>query len=263
MEKAEEQALADLYSPQLRAAGCVYAEEEAALIAGAAASPPEAEELLRRRLAGQPLEYVLGWAGFCGLRIAVVPGVFIPRRRTEFLAGAAVTAARTLPSPVVLDLCCGSGAISAVLAAAMPEAELHAADRSPEAVACARGNLAGRAAVWEGDLFSALPDRLRGHLNVVVANAPYVPTEEMGFLPQEARRYEPRLSLDGGAGGLAVLRAIAAAAPAWLAAGGQLLLECSEEQAPRLSPELAAAGFTAAIRRNEDAGATILCGVLG
>ena len=263
MRKTQQQALADLYSPQLRAAGCVFAEEEAAKIAGAAASPREAEELLRRRLAGQPLEYVLGWAGFCGLRIAVCPGVFIPRRRTEFLAGAAVAAAGALPSPVVLDLCCGSGAISAVLAAAVPDAELHAADRSRAAVECARGNLAGQAAVWEGDLFSALPGRLRGHLDVVVANAPYVPTEEIGLLPREARLHEPRLSLDGGAGGLALLGDIAAAAPAWLAANGQLLLECSEEQAPRLGLELAAAGFTAAIRRDEDAGATILCGALG
>src|SRR5919198_868550 len=101
---------------RLRAAGCVFAEDEALLLISAAGSPGELAAMVDRRIAGLPLEHVLGWAEFCGLRIAVDPEVFVPRRRTELLVRQAIALAR--PGAVVVDLCCGSGAVGAALAAA-------------------------------------------------------------------------------------------------------------------------------------------------
>ena len=110
---------------RLRAAGCVFAEDEAGLLIAAARNPAELARLVDQRAAGMPLEQVLGWAEFCGLRIAVEPGVFAPRRRTEFLAGQAIALAcrdRASLPPVVVDLCCGSGAVAA---AGSEDARLH------------------------------------------------------------------------------------------------------------------------------------------
>lgn len=235
----------------LRAAGCVFAEDEAHLLMEAATSESELATMVDRRAAGEPLEHVLGWAEFCGLRIAIDPGVFVPRRRTEFLVARAVELVRlTPPTPVVLDLCCGSGAVGAALAAAVPGLELYAADIDPAAVRCARRNVSR---VYEGDLFDPLPLSLRGRVDVVVANTPYVPTTEIRLLPPEARLHEPRVALDGGADGLDTYRRVAAATPEWLAPGGHLLVETSESQAAAataiataagLKPELASDGET-------------------
>jgi release factor glutamine methyltransferase len=174
-----------------------------------------------QRAAGLPLEQVLGWAEFCGLRITVAPGVFVPRRRTEFLVQQALALAR--PGALIVDLCCGAGAIGAALAAGVERAEVHAADIDPAAVRCARQNLpAGR--VYQGDLYEPLPAALRGRVQVLTANVPYVPTGEIGYLPPEARVHEPPAALDGGPDGLDVLRRVAAGAPGWLAPGGHLLI---------------------------------------
>src|ERR1022692_3801195 len=126
---------------RLRAAGCVFAEDEARLLIAAARTPADLAGLVDRRVAGLPLEHVLGWAEFCGLRIAVDAGVFVPRRRTEFLVREAAAACR--PGAVVVDLCCGSGAVGAALAVAVGRVELHATDIDPAAVRCARRNVAG------------------------------------------------------------------------------------------------------------------------
>src|SRR5919201_2098649 len=229
---------------RLRAAGCVFAEDEARLLMSAARTPAELDVMVGQRAAGLPLEQVLGWAGFCGLRIAVTPGVFVPRRRTELLVRQAVARAR--PGAVIVDLCCGAGAIGAALAAAVDRAEVHAADIDPAAVRCARQNLpAGR--VYQGDLYDALPARLRGRVAILAANVPYVPSDEIAFLPPEARAHEPRAALDGGADGLDVLRRVAAGAAAWLAPGGHLLSETSERQAPLAEAVFTASGLTARV----------------
>ncbi|UUZ86258.1 putative protein N(5)-glutamine methyltransferase [Paenibacillus sp. P26] len=181
---------------RLRSAGCVFAEEEARSLFSAAQGPEELASMADRRAAGSPLEHVIGWTEFCGLRIAVEPDVFVPRQRTEFLARHAVSLAQ--PGAVVLDLCCGSGALGAVLAAALEGIELHAADLDPVAVKCARRNTAeagGR--VYEGDLYEPPPPALRGRVDILLANVPYVPTEAIRLLPAEARMYEARLALDG------------------------------------------------------------------
>ncbi len=251
---------------RLRAAGCVFAEDEARILLTAAASPADLAAMVHARAAGRPLEHVVGWAEFAGLRIAVDPGVFVPRRRSEFLAAAAtaLTGPPGGPRTVVLDLCCGSGALGAAVAAgAADPIELHAADIDPDAVRCARRNLAGTGArVYEGDLFAALPAALRGRVDVLIANVPYVPTGDLALLPPEARLHEARPALDGGADGLDVLRRVVAEAPQWLAPGGSLLFETSERQAPAALAVTRAAGLAAAEGRHEDLDATVVTATL-
>ena len=241
---------------RLRAAGCVFAEDEAALLTAAARTPDELDAMVDQRVAGLPLEHVLGWAEFCGLRITVAPGVFVPRRRTEFLVEQAV--ALTRPGDVIVDLCCGAGAIGAAVASAVDRADLHAADLDPAAVRCARQNVAGH--VYEGDLYEPLPAGLRGRVAILVANVPYVPTGEIGLLPPEARAYEPLLALDGGADGLDVLRRVAAGAPGWLAPGGHLLIEASERQAPAAEAAFAANGLSTRVAGSAALHATVVIG---
>ncbi|MFB4297403.1 putative protein N(5)-glutamine methyltransferase [Actinomadura sp. NTSP31] len=245
----------------LRAAGCVFAEDEAELILSTARTPAEAAAMAERRAAGLPLEHVLGWAAFRGLRIAVEPGVFVPRRRTEFLVG---QAARLLPPrPVVVDLCCGSGALGVALVAGLDAFELHAADVEPAAVRCARRNVVPAGGhVHEGDLFDPLPAGLRGRVDVLLANVPYVPTGEVGLLPAEARTHEPRVALDGGADGLDVLRRVTAEAPRWLAPGGRLLFETTERQVADAADAVARSGLTATVARSEELFATVIIGAL-
>lgn len=241
----------------LRAAGCVFAEEEAELILSAARTPEEVAVLVDRRAGGLPLELVVGWAEFRGLRIAVEPGVFVPRRRTGFLVEQALLQAPD--ASVVVDLCCGSGAVGAALARALGPVELHAADLDPAAVRCARRNVDGQ--VHQGDLFAALPDGLRGRIDILAANVPYVPTDEVGLLPAEARDHEPRTALDGGADGLDVLRRVAAGAPAWLAPGGCVLVETSERQAAAALETFAASGLTPRLAVSEELYANVVIGV--
>jgi release factor glutamine methyltransferase len=241
---------------RLRAAGCVFAEEEAALLADAA-SGAALDELVDRRVAGEPLEQLLGWVSFDGLRIALAPGVFVPRRRTEFLVERA--AAVTRAGAVVVDLCCGSGALGAALVARVPGIELHAADVDPAAVACARRNLPG-VDVGQGDLFDALPPDLRGRVDVLVANVPYVPTAAIALMPPEARDHEPRVALDGGDDGLAVARRVIDGAASWLAVGGVLLFETSERQVPAAVAALAAAGLAPEVAEDDERGATVVLG---
>jgi release factor glutamine methyltransferase len=249
---------------RLRAAGCVYAEDEAALLREAA-SGPALEALVVRRVAGEPLEQVLGWASFGRLRVAVVPGVFVPRRRTELLVREAV--AVTAPGAVVVDLCCGCGAVGLAVATTVPGVELHAADVDPVAVACARGNLAGLGVVdgtvHLGDLDAPLPARLRGRVDVLAANAPYVPTAEIALMPPEARDHEPPGALDGGTDGLDVARRVVAAAGGWLAPGGRVLVETGRRQAPSLAAAMSAAGLVPRVVTDDDLGGTVVIGRAG
>jgi release factor glutamine methyltransferase len=251
----------------LRAAGCVFAEDEARLLiaAAGAADPLRASDrlaaLVRRRVAGEPLEQILGWAEFCGLRIAVEPGVFVPRRRTEFLVHQAPALVRALrrPRPVVLDLCCGTGAVGAALAAAIGGVELYASDLDPVAVRCARLNLrAVGGQVFEGDLYTPLLSGLRGRVDLLVVNAPYVPTDAIALMPPEARDHETRVALDGGEDGLDVQRRVIAEAPDWLAPDGYLLVETSEQQAPGTFELAVRAGLTPRLARSDELDSTVV-----
>jgi release factor glutamine methyltransferase len=242
---------------RLRGAGCVYAEDEARLLRECAANPAELESLTSERVAGRPLEYVLGWAEFCGLRIGVVAGVFVPRARSEVLAELACACLPT-PTATVLDLCCGSGAVGAVVASRVPQARVIASDIDPLAVACAGRNLGDRGPVFEGDLFAPIPDDYRGMLALIVANAPYVPTDDIALMPAEARIYESHVALDGGSDGLDLHRRIAAEAAQWLVPGGYLLIETSERQAAFTVRICAERGFAASIRRDDDRDGTVV-----
>lgn len=330
---------------RLRAAGCVFAEEEAHLLLAAPFSQSELAAAVERRVGGFPLEHILGWAGFCGLRISVASGVFVPRRRTEFLVseaaallatlgsgpdvansqsaaprsavthraapaaaaarikahtttpvewsilsavlqpalpsarakfapsadapgfavaagiGARVTTSAARPERIVVDLCCGSGAVATALAAAVTGIDLHAADVDPSAVRCARRNVVpagGR--VHEGDLYAALPTRLKGRVDLLAVNAPYVPTASICNMPHEARVHEPRVSLDGGPDGLDVQRRVIAQAPAWLRTGGHLLIETSRRQASQTAAAMTQIGLTPRIARSEELDATVVIG---
>ncbi len=251
---------------KLRAVGCVFAEDEARLLIAEARTAAELAQMVARRVEGLPLEHVLGWAQFAGLRIAVASGVFVPRRRTELLVREAAALARQSGGEapvVVVDLCCGSGAVGAAVAAALTDSasarriELHAADIDAAAVECARLNVASAGGlVYQGDLFEALPASLRRRINVLIANVPYVPTADIALLPPEARDHEPRVALDGGADGLDLVRRVAAGAPRWLAPDGALLVEASERQAPRVARIMARSGLIARVARDEELNAT-------
>ena len=243
---------------RLRAAGCVYAEDEARLILTDGRDP---EALATRRIAGEPLEWVLGWAFFGtedgdGLRVAVEPGVFVPRARSIELALAALDLIP--PDGAVLDLCCGSGALAAYLHRQRPDARYDAADVDPVAVGVARRNLPF-AEVHQGDLFAALPPGLR--FDVIVANTPYVPTDVVALMPPEARDHEPRHTLDGGPDGLALLRRIAAEAPARLRPGGAVLIEINESQYDAARAAFEAAGLLVGARIDPD-GTSVIIGRL-
>jgi len=239
----------------LRRAGCVFAEAEAELLV---AAPGPLDVLVARRVAGEPLEQVLGWAEFDGLRVRVVPGVFVPRRRSQLLVRLA--AERLAAADVVVDLCCGSGALGMALRRRAPGIELYAVDLDPVAVECARTNLPG-AYVGEGDLWDALPPALRGRVAVTLANAPYVPSARIAWMPPEARDHEPLAALDGGHDGLDVHRRIAAESASWLEPGGLLLIEVAPDQSARASELLTTAGLAVSVHTDEELDATVVAGV--
>ncbi|NHC16305.1 putative protein N(5)-glutamine methyltransferase, partial [Motilibacter deserti] len=209
--------------------------------------------------AGRPLEQVLGWAEFCGLRVRLEAGVFVPRRRSEHLV--AVALRRLGPGTAVLDLCCGSGALGLALATARRGVEVYAVDSDPVAARCAQGNLEPvGGTVLVGDLFAPLPPRLCGRLAAIVAVPPYVPTEEIRLMPPEARDHEPRGALDGGADGLDVARAIALGAGAWLAPGGAAYVEVAAHQAPAAAAAFTGTGLRAGVEQDEESGSTVVVG---
>ncbi|WP_420112913.1 putative protein N(5)-glutamine methyltransferase [Pseudactinotalea sp.] len=244
---------------RLRAAGCVFAEDEAALLVESATSTAELASLLDRRVAGEPLEHVLGWVELGGERYVVGSGVFVPRQRSRVLVEAARAELDGKRAPVVAELCCGAAAIAAAIHRARPDTEVWASDVDPAAVVVARRNLPADRVV-QGDLFDGLPLELRGHIDVVVANAPYVPTDEIVMMPVEAREHEPRIALDGGADGVALHRRIAAESVTWVASGGAVIIETSRRQADLTVAALAAHGFTTTILRDDEIDGTAVVG---
>ena len=242
---------------RLRAAGCVFAEDEAEILEEVA-SGAELEAMVARRIAGEPLEYIVGFVDFCGLQLGIEPGVFVPRQRTQFLVERAIELAP--PTAVVVDLCCGNGALGIAVASSLEQAELHAADVDLAAVECARENVGHGGQVHLGDLFTALPDALRGKIDVLLANVPYVPSAAIEQMPPEARDYEPRVTLDGGPDGLDVLRRVAAEAPAWLAPRGNVFFETSREQATSAAEVVRNAGLNPTIETNDELNATVVIG---
>ncbi|MFC8801516.1 putative protein N(5)-glutamine methyltransferase [Promicromonospora sp. NPDC057138] len=289
---------------RLRAAGCVFAEDEARILTEAAAGDAaRLEELVAARVGGLPLEHLVGWAELDGRRWRVAPGVFVPRQRSELLVReAAERAAAGAAEPsaghgavLLVDLCCGcgalGGAVAARLLAAGHDVELHAADVDPVAVTCAHDNFKaladddggpgasgapgplqhsaatprpGRlsAHTYTGDLAEPLPAEVWGRVDVLVANAPYVPTSAISMMPPEARDHEPHAALDGGDDGLAILRRVIDLAPTLLRPGGHLLIETGEAQVSAAVGHMTAAGLTPTVLSDEDLGATALAATL-
>jgi len=244
---------------RLRAAGCVFAEDEADIILQTSTEPARVAELVARRASGVPLEHVVGWASFAGLRLVLHPGVFVPRQRTEALVRQAV--AVTPAGGTVLDLCCGCGAIGAAIATSVRNVRLWASDVDPAAVANARQNLRSADAVVSlGDMDDAVPVQLRDRVDVVVANVPYVPSAHIAYLPAEAREHESRVALDGGTDGLDVLRRLAPRAVRWLRPGGWFLTECSTEQGPTASGVLRDAGLKPLLHTDSDLDVAVVSG---
>lgn len=243
---------------RLRAAGCVFAEDEAALLVAETSGTAALERAVVRRVDGEPLELVLGWAEFCGLRLAVAPGVFVPRRRTELLVR--VGAAGLHAGDVVVDVGCGTGAVAAALADAVPGLELHAVDVDPAAVEVARRNLSGGATaqVWAGDLLDPLPPRLRGRVALLAANTPYVPSGEVDLMPREARDHEHLAALDGGSDGVEVQRRLLAQARGWLAPGGRVVVETGRRQVDLTVAAARAAGLTAEVVTDDEVDGTVV-----
>lgn len=219
--------------------------------------------MVRDRISGRPLEHVLGWAEFRGLRIWVDDGVFVPRRRTGLLVDA--TLARIRSDSAVVELCCGAAAVGTALLTEAPEAiELWASDIDPSAIVSARRNLEPLGGhVVLGDLFDGLPTALQRRIDVVVANAPYVPTAAIELMPLEARAHEPAAALDGGTDGLDVQRRIISAAGRWLAPQGALVIETSERQADATAELMRAGGLAPTVLRDEELDATAVLGIAG
>lgn len=222
----------------LELAGCVAAEEEAEELIQSAHDSDELERMLARRVTGEPLAWITGKVIFCGVDVAVAPGVYVPRWQSEPLA---MLAARLLPAAGVgVDLCTGSGAIPMVMRAAHPDARVVATEVDPLAAASARRN---GLVVYEGDLVEPLPAELAGQVDVMTGVLPYVPNDALHLLPRDVQRFEPRLALDGGVGGLEQIAKAVVTSPRWIRRGGWLLLEVGGDQVIPVAELLAAAGY--------------------
>jgi release factor glutamine methyltransferase len=196
-------------------------------------------ELLRRRGAREPLQHLLGTAGFCGLELTVNRHVLVPRPETELLAERALAflSGRAARPVTALDLGTGSGCLAIALAQAHPDGQVDAVDVSPEALAVARENaekhrVAGRIRFRLGDLFAPLEPGAR--FDLIVSNPPYIPTGEIATLAPEVREFDPRGALDGGPDGLAFFRRLAAEGARFLAPHGCLMVEFGDGQADAL-----------------------------
>ncbi|MDQ3981395.1 MAG: peptide chain release factor N(5)-glutamine methyltransferase [Actinomycetota bacterium] len=201
-------------------------------------------ELVRRRLSGEPLQYVLGSAAFRRLELLVGPGVFIPRPETEVVAERAM--ARLRPGGTLVDLCTGSGAIALAVADERPDARVIATEVSPAAARWAADNQRASGLeieLHEGDLFDPLPSELRGAVDVVVSNPPYVDERERPSLPRDVVGHEPEIALFAPSVGTSVIERIGSEAPEWLRSGGRLVVEIGETQGDAVRELLVARGF--------------------
>jgi release factor glutamine methyltransferase len=192
-------------------------------------------EGVRRRAAGEPLQYVTGEVAFRHLVVRVRPGVLIPRPETEVLVDEVLREIAGQTEPMVADVCTGSGCVALSIAHEHDTARVWAGDLSPDAVEAALENaarlgLADRVDVRRGDLFEAFDPVVGGGFDVVVANPPYIPSADLPGLPGEIRDFEPAIALDGGPDGLALYRRILMEAPKWLRPGGLLLIELDERR---------------------------------
>jgi release factor glutamine methyltransferase len=247
----------DRVTQVLSEAGSVAASEEAdELIEAAGGDPGVLGDLVDRRTRGEPVAWLTGVLTFCGVRLWVTPGVYVPRWQTEPLARRA--ASLLPPGGVAVDLCTGAGAIAAVVARAVPTARVVATDLDGKAVECARRN---GVEAYEGYLDDPLPPELKYAVDVMTAVVPYVPTNAFHLLPRDVRQYEPRLALDGGVDGTDILSEVVRRSTGWLSPGAWILLELGGDQADSVGQLLHERGFTAQdVMVDEDGDPRAICG---
>lgn len=235
---------------ELRSAGCVFAEDEAQILRSRAADGEQLARWVRRRVAGEPLEHIVGIVEFAGLDLVVGPGVFIPRQRSRLLAAVASGEVRATPdskTPVFIEPYCGVAPLAAVVARDHPHAAVVVSDVDPVALDYARRNVGPRARVCEGAGLSGLPSELRGGVAVIAAVPPYVPDDELDLMPGEARDHEPVATHAGGAAGLAEVRRLIVDAAEWLAPGGVLAVEMHRDQTDEAAGLATRSGSTATV----------------
>ncbi|HEU4528196.1 MAG TPA: HemK/PrmC family methyltransferase [Actinomycetota bacterium] len=204
--------------------------------------------MVERRARGEPVQLIKGFAVFRGLEVAARPGVFVPRDSTEFLAEQAIRRLRRRRDPVAVDLACGGGTVGLAIAAEVPSASVYGTDISAEAIRVARLNARrlelSNARFLTGDLFGALPKRLRGTVDAIALHPPYVAKRELRELPEEIRRFEPVHTLtDHSADGLGLVGRAAAESGSWLKPGGWLLIEVSPDRARSVGRVMRGHGF--------------------
>ncbi len=205
------------------------------------------ERLVARRAEGEPIPYIKGFTEFRGIELTVIPGVFVPRDSSEFLAEQAVRRLRRRKKPVLVDLATGGGTIALAVADEVPQAAVFGADVSKDAIKLARRNakdLDLPARFLVGDLFDALPKKLRGRVDVITLHPPYVARDEIDALPDEIRSWEPAHTLtDRSTDGLGLIRRTIREASAWLRSGGWLLMEVDPDRAREVMPLYRRGGF--------------------
>jgi len=205
------------------------------------------ERWVARRIKGEPLPYILGFAEFRGLRLVAKPGVFVPRHSTEFLAEQAIRRLRGRRRPVAVDLATGGGTVALAIANEVRKARVFGTDVSASAVALARRNarkLGLHATFVRGDLFGGLPEAIAGAVDVVTLHPPYVARGEIRDLPDEIRRFEPVHTLsDRSVDGLGLVGRTIAESPEWLRSGGWLCIEIAPDRARSVVTALRRAGF--------------------
>lgn len=247
----------------LRKAGCVFAEDEARILLQTAqvSSSDRADrhatlvELLARRVAGEPLEQVVGWVDFAGLRIAVAPGVFVPRQRTTLLAKQSILAVKAVKDAGrdvkdagggarFLEAFCGVGAVATTLSRAIPGTQIHLGDHDETALNCARINVGPEAHSHLLNTLTGLPQTLTGGFDAISAVPPYVPDSAAKFLPREALDHEAPTALFGGVDGLDLVRRLITQSRHWLAPGGVVLIELGSEQRHSAADFARALGFS-------------------
>ena len=213
------------------------------------------ETLIKKRQAGVPLQYLEGYVDFGPVRVSVDERVLIPRPETEQLWELVTRLVPAALASVIVDIGTGSGALALALAHTYPRADVIATDISPAAMELARENIrdnhweAGRIDVREGDLFDAVPYSLRGEVDIVVSNPPYVAESEWSGLPVEVRT-EPYEALVAGPRGTEILERLAAEVCDWLRPSGTVAVEIGATQADEVQEAFLAGGIAAKIHKD-------------
>lgn len=208
------------------------------------------EQLLARKAAGEPLSHIIGYVPFCGLDIVVSPDVLTPRPETEDLVEQVSKQFDKKAAYTFLDMCTGSGCIALALAKKFPNARVLAVDISEAALRVAQQNIRKHKLQERVQLLqSNLWEEVSGTFDLIIANPPYIPTENLAGLTREVQ-HEPRLALDGGADGYEVTRPLCQAADSFLAPGGLLALELDDGQAGPLMRGLMEIGWKATVKKD-------------